>query len=211
MGNHLKWGLLERLEPVGIALGGFYIGWVLASRQLWFALEGTPQWGWYLLGAPLGVGVLQRCEERNLWHLAHALVARVGLGVWALLGGWSLVRPDLPWPVVGHLVLLIVGVHMPLALTQCSWPSRTRKLMRGCGWLAFCLAAASALALALDGRFLPQRFWPRMLPFVVGLPILYRFVCWSDDPHWVRRGLVLIMLLLGIVIGWLLLMHAGVT
>lgn len=210
--NRLGWWL-ERLEPVGIALGAFYVGWVLASHHMWFAFDEVthPQWGWYFLGAPLGVGVLQRCEERNLWHLAHALVARVGLGVWALLGGWSLVRSDLPWPVVGHLVPLIVGVHIPLALTRCCWPSRTRKLVRMLGWLAFCLAAASALALVLDGRFLPQRFWPRMLPFVMGLPILYRFVCWSNDPQWVRRGLVLIVLLLSIVIGWLLLTHAGVT
>lgn len=204
---------LERAELLGIVGGAFYVGWVLASRQLWFAFDETmhPHWGWYFLGAPLGVGALQRCEEGDIWRLAHALVARLGLGVWALLGGWSLVRPDPPWPIVWHLVPLIVGVHIPLALTGCSWPPRTRKLVRIAGWLSFCLAAASALALALDGRFLPQRFWPRMLPFVVGLPILYRFVCWSDDPQRVRRGLILIVLLLGLVIGWLLLTHAGVT
>lgn len=79
------------------------------------------------------------------------------------------------------------------------------------GWLAFCLAAVSALALVLDGRFLPQRFWPRMLPFVVGLPIFYRHMCCSEDSQRVQRGLVLIVLLLGVVIGWLLLTHAGVA
>lgn len=203
---------LERAELLGIVGGAFYVGWVLASRQLWFIFDETiqPPWGWYFLGVPLGVGVLQRCEEGNK-HLVHALVARVGLGVWALLGGWSLERPDLPWPVVWHLVPLIVGVHIPLALTHCSWPSRTRKFVRIVGWLAFCLAAASAFALVLDGRFLPQRFWPRMLPFVVGLPVLYRLVCWSNDPRRVRRGLVLIVVLLGVVISWLLLTHVGVA
>ncbi len=211
MRHHSRW-FLERLEPVGIALGAFYVGWVLASRRLWFAFDEAmhPQWGWYFLGAPLGVGVLQRCEESDMRHLAHALVARVGLGVWALLGGWSLVRSDLPWPVVWHLVPLIVGMHIPLALTRCWRPSRTRKRVRMLGWLAFCLAGASALALVLDGRFLPQRFWPRMLPFVVGVPILYRLVCWSDNPQRVRRGVILIGLLLAIVIGWLLLTHVGV-
>lgn len=50
-----------------------------------------------------------------------------------------------------------------------------------------------------------------MLPFVVGLPVLYRFVCWSNDPRRVRRGLVFIVVLLGVVISWLLLTHVGVA
>jgi hypothetical protein len=49
-----------------------------------------------------------------------------------------------------------------------------------------------------------------MLPFVVGLPVIYRIVCFRDDRERVRRGLVLIAALLGVVVGWLMLTVAGV-
>lgn len=190
---------LERAELVGIVVGAFYVGWVLASGQLWVGEGIRPRWGLYLLGVPLGIGLVWPRWDPYFLRLVQALLVRIGLGSWALVGGWSLARPEIPWPIIAHIVPLIVSIHIPVALMARPWSPRAQQWLHRVGWLSFCLAAASALALALWGYYFPKKFWPRMLPFVVGLPILYRRMC--SDPQRVHRGLVLIVLLLGVVNG----------
>lgn len=214
-----KAGWLERLEPIVLALWAFYVGWVLGSRQLGLSglFDETVQLdrGPWALGLPLLTGIMLPFLPASslTLRLAQALLVRVGLGIWTLLVGWSLMRPisDFPWLIAWHLVPLIIGLHVPLALTTHPWPPRLQKLLRTLSWLCFCMAAWSALALVLADYVLPRQFWPRMLPFVVGLPALYRVWCLADNPQRVRRGLVLIVVLLNIVVGWLLLTYVGVT
>jgi len=211
---------LERLEPALIALLPLYVGWVFASRQLsplWSSTVSQTvgsQWGLWALGPPLlGWTLLSPPLALPLFHLAQALTLRVGLGTWALVVGWSLAQPlaHFPWPLAWHMAPLIIGLHMPLVLTATRWPLPQRERLQKLGWLCFCLAALSALGLVLADYVLPRRFWPRMLPFVIGLPALYRLWCFADDSQRVRRGLVLITALLSAVVGWLLLTYVRVT
>ncbi len=213
-------GWLERLEPVLIALLPFYVGWVLAARQLsplWLSTvlrTAGSHWGLWALGPPLlGGALLSPSLASPLLHLAQALTLRVSLGSWALLAGWSLAQPlaHFPWLIALHLAPLIIGLHVPLALTTTRWPRQQQGFLKKLGWLCFCLASLSALGLVLAGYVFPQKFWPRMLPFVVGLPVLYRIWCFADNPQRVRRGLVFIVALLSLVVGWLLLTCVGVT
>jgi hypothetical protein len=206
----MRRGWLELLEPIGIVAGAFCVGWVLAGQQ---GGAQSPPWGLWAVGPPVIAGAFWEPKLPSpLVVLFHTLVTRISLGLWALLTGWSVAGAlsDFPWSVALHLVPLIVGLHVPLALTWDRWPSSQRRLLRHLGWLCFCLAALSALALVLMGGLFPRRFWPRMLPFVVGLPVIYRIVCFHDDRERVRRGLVLIAALLGVVVGWLMLTVAGV-
>jgi hypothetical protein len=101
--------------------------------------------------------------------LFHTLVTRISLGLWALLAGWSVAGAlsDFPWPVALHLVPLIVGLHVPLALTWDRWPSSQRRLLRHLGYDR--AAGLRTVAVALGTGPAKKLGWALWLLYLFGL------------------------------------------
>jgi hypothetical protein len=170
----MRRGWLELLEPIGIAAGAFCVGWVLAGQQ---GGAQSPPWGLWAVGPPVIAGAFWEPKLPSpLVVLFHTLVTRISLGLWALLAGWSVAGAlsDFPWPVALHLVPLIVGLHVPLALTWDRWPSSQRRLLRHLGAvLAADAPVCGGLARDLSDRLFPRRSgsrapWARAYRSVAG-------------------------------------------
>jgi hypothetical protein len=145
------------------------VGWVLAGQQ---GGAQSPPWGLWAVGPPVIAGAFWEPKLPSpLVVLFHTLVTRISLGLWALLAGWSVAGAlsDFPWPVALHLVPLIVGLHVPLALTWDRWPSSQCRLLQHLGWLCFCLAALSAPGARAHRRVLSSAVLAADAPVCGGL------------------------------------------
>jgi hypothetical protein len=115
---------------------------------------------WGVLGAqapvPPGRALSYACDSNQL-------------GLWALLAGWSVAGAlsDFPWPVALHLVPLIVGLHVPLALTWDRWPSSQRRLLRHLGYDR--AAGLRTVAVALGTGPAKKLGWALWLLYLFGL------------------------------------------
>lgn len=107
------------VAPVYLALHHFYsmnawslLFWALACAVLLQALEGGGERAWWLLGAVLGLGLLNKVDV--LWLGA-------GLGAGLLLSGRDLLRTRGPW-LAGGLSLLIFTPHLVWQAVN-GWPT----------------------------------------------------------------------------------------
>jgi hypothetical protein len=163
----MRRGWLELLEPIGIVAGAFCVGWVLAGQQ---GGAQSPPWGLWAVGPPVIAGAFWEPKLPSLLVvLFHTLVTRISLGLWALLAGWSVAGAlsDFPWPVALHLVPLIVGLHVPLALTWDRWPSSQRRLLRHLGYDR--AAGLRTVAVALGTGPAKKLGWALWLLYLFGL------------------------------------------
>lgn len=180
------------------------IAYVFAAAALGTAATVGPAF-LVLVGAFLGLAWAYSVPPLRLKTRpgADLAVNAVGIGVIAVLAGWSAVRPisEFPWIIIVQGLLVVTAVYVPtvlvdeaadrasgfLTLATAFGRERTYRI----GWHAWVASCAGAVLLAATNTVVPRR----MLPiFAVSMPILlweyHALIGRARDERAIARGTI---------------------